>query len=151
MDKPAAWSGGLVLIKPGPNHPGRAVVSVTEDDSESINDSHHSGMAPQRRVKWHQLDRQPDKHWRCGWRCFDESSAEDLGIELNTGRVPVGLLNCWFRATWPTATPLHPPAHLRTTEEVIILVVALTASPGTPQTTCMAASGQPQRRADPAG
>jgi hypothetical protein len=89
--------------------------------------------------KWHQMDRQPDKHWLLwlGGAIEDRiTSFEDLGIELaprwwknrNGDDVgEVGSWHCWLRAD--TAGRYHRFLHvrsLRTAAEVMQLVEALT-------------------------
>lgn len=89
--------------------------------------------------KWHQMDRQPDKHWLLwlGGAIPDRiTSFEDLGIELaprwwknrNGDDIgEVGSWHCWLRAD--TAGRYHRFLHvrpLRTAAEVMQLVEALT-------------------------
>lgn len=89
--------------------------------------------------KWHQMDRQPDKHWLLwlGGAIPDRiTSFEDLGIELaprwwknrNGDDVgEVGSWHCWLRAD--TSGRYHRFLHvrpLRTAAEVVQLVEALT-------------------------
>lgn len=87
--------------------------------------------------KWHQLDRQPDKHWLLwlgdainGVRGF--TSFEDLGIELaptwftKEGEQPESW-HCWLRSD--AAGRYHRfihVRHLKTTDELIALIEALT-------------------------
>lgn len=65
--------------------------------------------------KWHQFDRQPDKHWLlwCGdaIRAGDGSltSYEDIGIEVAPGRD--GKWFCWFRSD--AAGRYHRFIHIR--------------------------------------
>lgn len=117
--------------------------------------------------KWHQLDRQPDKHWLL-WlgdavRAKDEclTSTEDLGIEMapcwfkNSYGEDAGSLGkwfCWFRSD--AAGRYHRFIHLRhLTEqgEVIRLVEVLTGFPWRPQdhfygAVCSPASADRHRR-----
>lgn len=88
--------------------------------------------------KWHQLDRQPDKHWLL-WlgdtiRAKDDSltSTEDLGIELAPCRRDEWF--CWLRGD--CAGRYHRFIHLRylrTERDVILLVEALTGFAWRPQ------------------
>lgn len=99
--------------------------------------------------KWHQLDRQPDKHWLL-WlgdaiRAQDDSltSTEDLGIELapcwwrnSAGGIggTEGRWFCWFRGD--CSGRYHRFIHLRylhTQRDVIALVEVLTGFSWRPQ------------------
>lgn len=63
------------------------IVPITEEWLKSIG------------FRWHQFDRQPDKHWLL-WigRAFEEDSIdlEDIGLELAPGYD--GKWHCWFRS-----------------------------------------------------
>jgi hypothetical protein len=96
--------------------------------------------------KWHQFERQPGKQWLlwlggcvdCGkaWRF---SGAEDFGIELaHSGRhgsdQEDNFWMCWFRGD--SAGRYHRfihVRHLRTQDELIALVTALTGFPWNPE------------------
>lgn len=88
--------------------------------------------------KWHQLDRQPSKHWLlwCGdaVRAKDGSltSYEDIGIELASNRD--GSWFCWLRSD--AAGRYHRFIHVRhmeTQQDVVRLVEAVTGYPWTPE------------------
>ncbi|MGA7809659.1 hypothetical protein [Bradyrhizobium sp.] len=86
--------------------------------------------------KWHQLDRQPDKHWLlwlgAGLKekpCL--TSFEDIGIELAPNRGEDWF--CWLRSD--AAGRYHRFIHLRhvqTVGDVIALVEAISGRPWTP-------------------
>ena len=89
--------------------------------------------------KWHQLDRQPFKHWLL-WlgaavRGNDQSLTddEDLGIELSRGGHPGHPQDRWF--CWLRSDAAHRyhrfihVRHLNTIEEVEELVAAMTGQP----------------------
>ncbi|MGY3605644.1 MULTISPECIES: hypothetical protein [unclassified Bradyrhizobium] len=92
--------------------------------------------------KWHQFDRQPSKHWLlwlgAGLKekpCL--TSYEDIGIEL-AANVPSrdGDMDwfCWLRSDG--AGRYHRFIHLRhvqTRNDVMLLVVAITGRPWTPE------------------
>lgn len=95
--------------------------------------------------QWHQLERQPDKHWGLWLGSAIEDklvSAEDLGIEVaprwwknSKGEQvgDVGTWHCWLRAD--TAGRYHRFIHvrpLRMMEELVSLVEALTGQPWNP-------------------
>lgn len=91
--------------------------------------------------KWHQLDRQPSKHWLL-WlgEAMNErrgfTSYEDFGIELaqawwknakGEDAGDIGGWNCWFRAD--SAGRYHRfihVRHLRTTDDLVCLIEAVT-------------------------
>lgn len=85
--------------------------------------------------KWHQVDRQPGKHWLL-WignvmGCF--SSFEDLGIEIAECQNKQREWFCWLRSD--TAGRYHRFIHLRkvtTCSEIIGIVEALTLLPWNP-------------------
>lgn len=79
--------------------------------------------------KWHQFDRQPDKHWLL-WLgpAIDDgmTSFEDLGIELAPRYRADGWF-CWLRSD--AAGRYHRFIHLRhlfTTEELVQLIEGIT-------------------------
>lgn len=79
--------------------------------------------------KWHQLDRQPDKHWLLwlGDSMGQFTSYEDIGIEL-APNVPTNKTEwfCWLRGD--SAGRYHRFIHLRhveTTAEVVKLIEAI--------------------------
>lgn len=79
--------------------------------------------------KWHQLDRQPDKHWLL-WLgpAIDDgmTSFEDLGIEVAPRYRSEGWF-CWLRSD--AAGRYHRFIHVRcifTSEELVKLIEALT-------------------------
>jgi hypothetical protein len=88
--------------------------------------------------KWHQMERQPDKHWLL-WlgdavRESDDSllSYEDIGLELAPGFD--GKWFCWFRSD--AAGRYHRfihIRHLRTQADLVKLVEAITGLPWTPE------------------
>ena len=89
--------------------------------------------------RWHQLDRQPERHWLL-WlgpsvRASDGSltSVEDIGIELAPASGRDGQWFCWFRsdAGGRYSRFLHLRM-LRTQGEVIVIVEALTGLPWRP-------------------
>ena len=91
--------------------------------------------------KWHQFDRQPDKHWLlwlgAGLKerpCL--TSYEDIGIELAPGLVKDGVLDwfCWLRSD--AAGRYHRFIHLRhieTRRDVAQLVEAISGRPWAPE------------------
>ena len=91
--------------------------------------------------KWHQLDRQPEKHWllwigsaiREGpdWRHTADS--HDLGVELAPS-VYTGQWHCWLRSdvAHRYGRFLHV-RHLSTQEDVIRLIEGLTGLPWHPE------------------
>lgn len=86
--------------------------------------------------KWHQHNRQPGKQWLL-WlgRAIPDHNidTEDLGLEISgSGRDPYAW-SCWLRSD--TAHRYHRFIHLRylkTRQEVIDLVQALTSQPWNP-------------------
>lgn len=112
--------------------------------------------------KWHQLDRQPHKHWLLwlgdaiegvrGFTCF-----EDLGIELapswweNDSGENVGDVeswHCWLRAD--TAGRYHRFIHVRylkTTEDLVALIEALTGQKWDPSNNWYGSMVTPERAA----
>jgi hypothetical protein len=83
--------------------------------------------------KWHQLDRQPDKHWLL-WlgdataERHSLTSYEDIGIELAPWNSKgVGQWFCWFRADYAGryCRFIHV-RHLHTIGELILLIEAIT-------------------------
>lgn len=98
--------------------------------------------------KWHQLDRQPDKHWML-WLgpAIDDgmTSFEDLGIEL----APVyrkAEWFCWLRSD--AAGRYHRfihRRHLRTTEEIVRLVEAITGRKWDSENSLYGAMHSPRR------
>ena len=91
--------------------------------------------------RWHQLDRQPDKHWllwlgdalreKDGWGF---TSYEDLGIELAPSLNDKGDWFCWLRGD--SAGRYHRFIHIRKLferGEVVQLIVALTGADWWPQ------------------
>lgn len=91
--------------------------------------------------KWHQFDRQPDKHWLLwlGGGLKQQpslTSYEDIGIELAPNVVKDGELEwfCWLRSD--AAGRYHRFIHLRrltTRYEVALLVEAISGRPWTPE------------------
>src|SRR4051812_37765117 len=100
--------------------------------------------------KWHQLDRQPDKHWLL-WLgpAIDDgmTSFEDLGIEL----APRWKQNGWF--CWLRSDPAgrsHRFIHIRhihTTEELILLIEGITGRKWSPANNLYGAMHSPLRAA----
>lgn len=110
------------------------MMEITEDWLHSIG------------FRWHQMDRQPDKHWLLwlGAAIPDRmTSFEDLGLELaprwwknrNDEDVgEVGSWHAWLRAD--TSGRYHRFIHirpLRTKDEVMNLVTALSGQPWDPE------------------
>ncbi|MGJ5203596.1 hypothetical protein [Bradyrhizobium sp. HKCCYLR20261] len=87
--------------------------------------------------RWHQFDRQPDKHWLLwlggGLRQRPSlTDFEDLGIEVAPGRD--GSWFCWLRSDM--SGRYHRFIHLRhieTQADVIQLVEAISGRPWTPE------------------
>jgi len=85
--------------------------------------------------KWHQFDRQPDKHWLL-WlgRAIDDrmTGAEDLGLEVAPIRHDDEWF-CWLRsdACYRYHRFIHL-RHLKTRGELIAIVSALTGKPWNP-------------------
>src|SRR5688572_9102301 len=88
--------------------------------------------------KWHQFDRQPDKHWLLwvGQACGQwGKSTDDIGVELapNSYDADTDDLTGWF--CWLRSDVAHRYSRfihvrrLRTRDEVIALVAALTGQP----------------------
>jgi hypothetical protein len=108
--------------------------------------------------KWHQLDRQPGKHWLL-WlgdavRARDGSlmSYEDIGIELGpdayTGRDKPEAWFCWFRSD--AAGRYHRfihLRHLRWQREVIALVEAISGQAWDPANSFYGSLVSPERAA----
>lgn len=86
--------------------------------------------------KWHQFDRQPDKHWLLwlGGGLREKptmTSFEDIGIELAAGRDD---WFCWLRSDG--AGRYHRFIHLRhiqTRRDVSLLVEAISGRPWSPE------------------
>lgn len=103
--------------------------------------------------KWHQFDRQPEKHWLLwmGGALRQRPTLtdfEDLGIELAPcgGSMYAGEWFCWFRSD--TAGRYHRFIHLRhltTTDEVVRLVEAITGRPWTPENHFYGSVHSPER------
>lgn len=107
--------------------------------------------------KWHQLGRQPDKHWLLwiGAAIPDRiTSFEDLGIEVaprwwknrNGDDVgEVGSWYCWLRAD--TSGRYHRFIHIRpvsTQSELVSLIEALSGQPWNPQNHLLGSMYQPK-------
>lgn len=90
--------------------------------------------------RWHQLDRQPDKHWLLwiggGLRERKRSvftGREDLGIEVARGNAGYGWF-CWLRSD--AAGRYHRFIHLRhldTRRDLVDIVCALSGRPWMPE------------------
>jgi hypothetical protein len=100
--------------------------------------------------RWHQLDRQPDRHWLL-WLgralASKEADAEDLGIEL-APRLDEPSWFCWLRSD--LAGRYHRFLHIRylsTQAEVAELVAALTGTPWAPENHLYGAARTPDEAA----
>jgi len=98
--------------------------------------------------RWHQFDRQPDKHWLLwlGGAIEDRmGDYEDLGIELAPGGYHSGWY-CWLRAD--TSGRYHRFLHVRhlhTTADVEQLVAALTGQSWDPNNHLHGSAHTPKR------
>lgn len=107
----------------GPVRPG-AAVPITEEWLRSVG------------FKWHQLERQPSKHWLLWLGNAVEggmfTSFEDIGIEIAAG-VRDGTWFCWFRGD--SAGRYHRfihLRHLRWTHEVVLICEAVSGQSWNP-------------------
>lgn len=93
--------------------------------------------------KWHQLERQPSKHWVLwlGSGLVDHegnkeraSCSEDLGIELTCDTLSAPFWYCWLRsdASHRYHRFIHI-RHLRTQQEVVALIESLTGLSWNPE------------------
>ncbi len=88
--------------------------------------------------KWHQFDRQPDKHWVLwlGNACGQRGSYEDLGIEL-AWWAPGSNWFCWLRSdTAHRYSRFVHIRHLTRLDELVLLIEGLTGAPFDPRN-CM--------------
>ena len=82
--------------------------------------------------KWHQLDRQPDKHWLLWLNNFEGSEFEALGIELAPSEYR-GDWYCWLRSdTAHRYCRFIHVRHIRTRDDLRYLFEGLTGQPFKP-------------------
>lgn len=104
--------------------------------------------------KWHQLDRQPHKHWLL-WigDCLHEhgyTDPERLGVELtqDASKDTDGWWYCWLRSdTAGRYSRFVHVRHLRTTDELIQMIEGLTGQTWMPINNLYGAMHRPQRAA----
>lgn len=87
--------------------------------------------------KWHQLARQPDKHWLLWIGELCGSSFEDLGIEVApSGRDADPWWFCWLRADYSGRySRFVHIRHLRSTRDLTLMFEGLTRTMWTPTET----------------
>jgi hypothetical protein len=112
--------------------------------------------------RWHQMDRQPDKHWLLwlGDAVRDGNSLtsyEDIGVEIapawwknskNDDVGEVGRWHCWFRSD--AAGRYHRFIHLRylrTQAELVALLEALSGTPFVPENNLYGSMRTPEQAA----
>ena len=120
--------------------------NVATEDVKVLDDAISSEWLKAAGFKWHQLERQPYKHWLL-WlgHCIESNTigTEDLGVELgptwwknrNGDDVgEVGRWHCWLRsdAAHIYSRFIHV-RHLRTCTELVALIEAITGQRWNPE------------------